>query len=58
MKWVLRNSQTTPLLCGTLSLLHFLWSEVAVEIAAEACATALFPLCHDFYGERTNGKNK
>lgn len=38
-----------------ISLLYFSGSEVPVEIV-EACCTALFPLCHDFCGGRTNGK--
>lgn len=38
-----------------ISLLYFSGSEVPVEIV-QACCTALFPLCHDFCGGRTNGK--
>lgn len=52
MKWVLGNSQTTPLLCGTLSLVHFLWSEVAVEIVVEVYwvvgKTTTGGLCYSF----------
>lgn len=48
--------QATALQC--ISHLRCSWSEAQGKIVVEACSTALLPLCHDFYGERTSGKIK